>query len=520
MKDPPQAHDAEKDSQGPVLAPVETGTSYQPPAMGKWQRRLIMLSLCLTLFLGALDITIISTALPTIARQLHVTGREYAWIGSGYTLSTTASTPVWAKLSDIFGRKGTIMTAAAVFMAGSLICALANSSGTLIAGRVVQGFGGGGSMVLVTIIIGDLFSLAERAKYYGITGIVFGIASAVGPILGGVFAEQVSWRWCFYINLPFDGVALIVLFFKLNVNIDKEPLVEGLRSLDWMGFALIIGGTICFLYGLEAGSGGLAPWGSALVICLVVFGVFILALFMVWEAKFAKNPVIPVRIFQSWANIASFTVACLHSFVFIAYDFFLPLYFQMILGFKPTISGVTLFALILPMSFATLTGGLILRKTGDYKIIIILGTALMTLGTGLFISLGQQKEWAKIIVFQVITGVGAGVLFQSPMIALQSHVHQRDMAAAMSAFSFLRSLFTSVSIVTGTVLIQRTVGGGNLTSVSEHGGSDSTDKKQYVNALRIMWVFYTSIAVLMFASSFFIKPKHTKKREHTETGSE
>ncbi|KAF5011426.1 hypothetical protein FDECE_2446, partial [Fusarium decemcellulare] len=459
----------EKDAKGPCLEPVETGVSYQPPAMGTWQRRLIMLSLCLTLFLGALDVTIVSTALPTIANQLHVTAREYAWIGSGYTLSTTASTPVWAKLSDIFGRKPTIMTAAAVFMAGSLICALASSSGMLIAGRVVQGFGGGGSMVLVTIIIGDLFALAERAKYYGITGIVFGIASAVGPVLGGVFAETVSWRWCFYINLPFDGVALIVLFFKLNVNIEKEPLIDGLRSLDWMGFVLIIGGTICFLYGLEAGSGGLAPWNSALVICLIVFGFLILASFMVWEAKFAKMPIIPFRIFRSSTNIASFTVACLHSFIFISYDFFLPLYFQVILGFKPIISGVTLFALILPMSFVTLLGGFIIRKTGDFRTIIIIGTMVMTLGTGLFISLGLSIHWPKVIIFQVLAGMGAGVLFQSPMIALQSHVRQKDLTATMSAYSFLRSLCTSISIVIGTVLIQRAVGGGNLTSVSGHG---------------------------------------------------
>ncbi|KAH7253421.1 hypothetical protein FSOLCH5_014173 [Fusarium solani] len=509
----------EKDVTGACLEPVETGTSYQPPKIGTWRRRLIMLSLCLTLFLSALDITITSTALPTIANQLGVTAREYAWIGSGYTLSTTASTPVWAKLSDIFGRKPTIMVSTAIFMGGSLVCALAHSSTTLIAGRVVQGLGGGGSTVLITIIIGDLFALAERAKYYGLTGIVFGIASAVGPVLGGIFAQAVSWRWCFYINLPFDAVALVVLFFTLKIDIEKESVVDGLRSLDWMGFVLIIGGTICFLYGLEAGSGGLAPWNSALVICLIVFGVALLALFMAWEARFAKTPIIPLRIFQSTTNIASFTVACLHSFIFISYDFFLPLYFQVILGFKPIISGVTLFALILPMSFVTLLGGYIVRRTGNFKILITIGAGLMTLGTGLFIDLSQTVQWAKIIVFQFIAGMGSGVLFQNPMIALQSHVHHKDLTATMSAYTFLRSLFTSISIVVGTVLIQRTVGGGNLTSVSRDEGSATTDKQDYMDGLRIMWAFYTSLAGVVFLVSFLIKPKKNKKMDHVEPGS-
>ncbi|KAL0942003.1 efflux pump antibiotic resistance [Colletotrichum truncatum] len=504
------------------LEAVPTNTSYIPPSLPPWRRHAIMFALCMTLLLSALDVTIIATALPTIASTLHASAAQYAWVGSSYTLSSTASTPVWAKMSDIFGRKWTIMAAAATFMAGSLIAALAGSISVLIVGRTVQGLGGGGSLVLVTILIGDLFKLEERAKYYGMTGIVWGIASGVGPILGGVFTQTIGWRWCFYINLPFDGIALLVLFFVLKVETPKESFLTGLQELDWTGFALIIGGTICFLYGLETGAGGLLAWNSAQVICLIVFGVLILALFMVWEARFASNPIIPFRIFQKVTNIASFALSCIHSFVFISYDYFLPLYFQVVLGFRPIIAGVSLFALLIPLTIMTMLGGLFTRRTGNYIIPILFGSALMTLGNGLFITFDTSTNWAKMIVFQMITGIGAGVLFQSPMIAIQTHTHQKDIPAAMSAFSFFRSLFSSMSIVIGTVLLQRNLGGGGLTAGQIHsedasGEMGSTDRERYVSSLHVMWAFFTGMAGCMLFAAVFIKQKPRKASPQPES---
>ncbi|KAK1955841.1 major facilitator superfamily transporter [Colletotrichum sublineola] len=513
-------HDGEALGQ---LATISTNASYRPPEMSPTSRRAVMFALCMTLLLSALDVTIIATAMPTIASTLHATASEYAWVGSAYTLSSTACTPVWAKMSDIFGRKPTIMVTTGVFMAGSLIAALARTIDVLIAGRIVQGLGGGGSLVLVTIIIGDIFKLEDRAKYYGMTGIVWGVAAAVGPVLGGVFTQTIGWRWCFFINLPFDGVALLVLFFALKVETPKEAFMKGLGELDWVGFALIIGGTICFLYGLETGAGGVMPWGSAQVICLILFGVVILALFVFWEARFASNPVIPFRIFKKASNIASFTVACLHSFVFISYDYFLPLYFQVVLGFRPIIAGVTIFALLIPLTMMTMLGGLFTRRTGNYLLPIFFGAAMMTLGNGLFISFQASPQWAKIIVFQMITGFGAGVLFQSPMISIQTHTHQRDMAAAMSAFSFLRSLFTSMSIVIGTVLLQHNLGGGGLTGGTLHSGDQAStvtpvDKEKYISALHIMWAFFTAVSGCMLFTAVFIKQK--PKKLAAETGLE
>lgn len=232
---------------------------------------------------------------------------------------------------------------------------------------------------------------------------------------------------------------------------------------------------------------------------------------MLWEARFAANPVIPFRIFQKATNIASFALACAHSFVFISYDYFLPLYFQVVLGFRPIIAGVSLFPLLIPLTVTTLLGGLFTRRTGNYILPIFIGAVLMTLGNGLFVSFGVSTEWAKIVAFQIITGTGAGVLFQSPMIAIQTHTHQKDLAAAMSAFSFLRSLFSSMSVVIGTVLLQRNLGGGSLTPGQLHSNgevqTEGPEKGTYVDALHVMWAFFTGVAGCMLLAAVFIKPK-------------
>lgn len=318
-----------------------------------------------------------------------------------------------------------------------------------------------------------------------------------------------------YINLPFDGAALIVLFFALKIEIQKEPILSGLRRLDWTGFILIIGGTVCFLYGLELGSSGTASWSSAQVLCLVVFGVAILLAFMLWESRFAKMPVIPGRIFHRTTNVAAFTLACIHSFAFISYDFFLPLYFQVVLRLSPLLSGVVLFALIIPLSTMPVVGGVLIRKTGNYMYIVYAGAALMTLGSGLFVSFSAQREWAKVVAFQVIAGTGAGLLFQSPMIALQSHLRQRDVAAAMSAYTFLRSLCSSVSIVIGTVLIQQSGRGSNLLASfhGRHGEGSEEVGEGGMKGLRTMWAFYTAAAGLMLVAALFIKQKPLLKKD-------
>ncbi|KAL4876323.1 major facilitator superfamily domain-containing protein [Aspergillus karnatakaensis] len=502
----------------PVLAMSTTDTQLprgptlnSPPSPStkkawgdRFQHHPVIISLYLTLFLSALDVTIVAPALPIIASSLSATTSQYTWVGSAYTLASTSTTPLWARISDIWGRKIVLMVTNAVFMIGSLVCALSISPMMLIGGRVVQGIGGGGIIVMVTIIISDLFELRVRAKYYALTGIGWAVASGVGPILGGVFTETVGWRWCFYINLPFDGLSFILLLFCMRLP--KPPILTTpatLRTFDFLGSTLIIAGTVLFLYGLESGSSASHPWSSAHTLGLLLGGLSILALFITYEIRWAKSPILPIKTLFTKRTIPPLLTATLHNFTFIPYTYFNPLYFQSLLGVRPIQSGLYLFALVLPLSAATLASGLYVKRTGSYRPLIWISGAIMLTGTGLFISFSQTLNLAKIVVYQLVAGIGAGPLFQAPMIAFQAQLEERDVASGNAALAFLKNLATSSSLVLGGVVLQ-----GSAATGSSHGGMvDLGDEERgvFMEGLRNMWVFYTAVCGVMWFSSFVIR---------------
>lgn len=419
---------------------------------GRARIALIMTALGMAVFLAALDVTIITTALPTISEYFH-SSAGYTWIGSAYLLGNAASVPSWGKISDIWGRKPVLLIANVVFMIGSLVAALANSIGMLIAARAIQGIGGGGLVTLVNICISDLFSMRRRGAYFGIIGGVWALASAIGPIIGGVFTEYVTWRWCFYINLPLDGAAFLIILFFLDLKTPKTPIVQGLKAIDWLGSLLIVGGVLMFLFGMEYG-GITYPWDSATVLCLIIIGVFTMVLFVLNERFVAKYPVMPLRIFKYRSNIASLGVCFVHGFVFISSSYYLPLYFQAVRGATPLLSGVYILPSAISLSFASMATGIFIRKTGKYLPPIWFGFFFMTLGMGLFIDFDATSGWAKIIIFQIIVGIGIGPNFQAPLIALQTKVKPRDIATATATFGFVRQLATSISVVIGGVIYQ------------------------------------------------------------------
>lgn len=495
----------------------------------------------MAVFLAALDVTIITTALPTISEHFH-SSSGYTWIGSAYLLGNASSVPTWGKISDIFGRKPVLMIANVIFMVGSLVAALSNSIGMLIAARAIQGIGGGGLVTLVNICISDLFSMRRRGAYFGIIGGVWAIASAIGPIIGGAFTEKVSWRWCFYINLPCDGLALFIIFFFLDLKTPKTPLWEGLKAIDWLGSLLIVGGVLMFLFGLEYG-GVTYPWASATVICLLIFGIFTIGLFVVNEWKFAKYPVMPLKLFKDRSNVAALCACFVHGFVFIASSYYLPLYFQAVRGATPLLSGVYLLPSALALSFSSIATGIFIRKTGLYLPPIYIGFFFMTLGYGLFINFGANSGWAKLIIYQVVAGLGIGPNFQAPLIALQTHMKGRDIATGTSCFGFIRQLGTSISVVVGAVVYSNQIqthaatleaalgpavaaqlagsGAGANVQVIEAlpANEKAVARNVFAESLQPMWIMYTCISVLGLFITLFIKKRElNKQHEETKTG--
>ncbi|KAJ4349328.1 uncharacterized protein N0V89_007942 [Didymosphaeria variabile] len=487
-------------------------------------------ALTLSIFLAALDTVLIPTALPSISRDFHVPDSLYAWTGSAYLLANAASIPLWGKLGDVFGRKPIILLANSVFLLGSILCAVSISAPMLVAGRSVQGLGGGGINVLVYVCVADLFNIRDRSFYMGIVGAMYAVASALGPVLGGIFAEKLTWRWCFYINLPLVSMAIVTLYFTVRLHDQRTPFLQGIASLDWLGTFTILFATILLLVGLQLG--GTYSYSQPLVVCFLVFGSLAYVIFpwtQWWYEKRGGSPITPLRIFRDVSNLSALGVCACDALVFNSVAYFLPLYFQLVLSASPQTSGVYMLAIAIPLAICSFVGGWVIEKTGRYLEVLQVGLALMTVGVGLFISFGVALELVKIIVFLVIIGIGFGPNFNAPLIALQTRIREADMAAGTSAFGFVRMVSGAIGVVVGQVVFQillrphlssfvdagltrefaEELAGGEAISQSARvallaEGQRIVVRGGMTDALRGVWVFYTVVSALGLCVSFGI----------------
>ncbi|MFE4308324.1 DHA2 family efflux MFS transporter permease subunit [Streptomyces sp. NPDC056891] len=431
------------------VSPSELGGA---PAPGEGQGRRTVLvaigALLLGMLLAALDQTIVSTALPTIVSELG--GMEHlSWVVTAYILASTAGTPLWGKLGDQYGRKRLFQAAIVLFLIGSALCGVAQNMPQLIAFRAVQGLGGGGLIVLAMAIVGDLVSPRERGRYQGLFGAVFGTTSVLGPLLGGVVTQQLSWRWVFYINLPIGIVALFVIAAVLHI-----PARSTRHTIDYLGTFLIASVAACLV--LVASLGGTTwAWGSAQIIGLGVLGAVLLVLFIQVERR-AAEPVLPLKLFR----IRTFSLVAVISFV-IGFAMFgamtyLPTFLQVVQGVTPTMSGVHMLPMVAGILITSTVTGQIVSRTGRWKVFPIAGTAVTCLGLLLLHGLTETSSTGEMSVCFFVFGVGLGLVMQVLVLVVQNAVPYGDLGVATSGATFFRSIGASFGVaVFGTIFTSR-----------------------------------------------------------------
>ncbi|KAJ7087714.1 MFS general substrate transporter [Mycena crocata] len=413
---------------------------------------LVMVGLALTMFLASLDNTIVTTALPTITAELHGTASDYSWTGVSYMLCSGAFIPLWGKLSDVIGRKAVLYPCIVLFLLGSGLCGAATSMPFLIACRAVQGLGGGGTIVMVQIVLSDIVSLQDRGKYLSVIGGCWGVASVLGPLLGGILTEKASWRWCFWINLPTGGIAgFMLLFLKLN-PVRKMTLAEFFQKFDFLGIFLLMSGTGTVLAGFSIASD--KGWNQPATIALIILGPVLLSCAAAVEWRTTRMAIIPPRLLKTRTTLSLFGLTFLHGIGFMCTNFYLPVVFQGVNGDSALMSGAKLLPVALGGSFTTILVGPLVSVTKRTRPYIWVGTALMTVGAGLLITLNETSNLGKELGFSLIQGLGTGFLFQPPLIALQAAMPLKDMAACTGAFYLVRTLGTTLGVSIGGVTFQ------------------------------------------------------------------
>ncbi|TVY38551.1 Efflux pump [Lachnellula subtilissima] len=531
----------------PALPALETvKTDFKPST----SFLLAFASLMIITLAAAIDATSLSIALPIITTKLRGTAIEAFWSGTSFLVTSAVFQPVIAGLSHVFGRKELVLSSALFFAVGSIVAAVATNFTMMLVGRSIQGIGGGGILALGEVIITDLVPLASRGAYFGYLGSIWAIGSVTGPLMGGAFAQNVSWRWIFWINLPFIGIGTVAIIFFLKLDKLPGSIADKIKTFDWVGSVIFVGSTVGFLIPLTWG-GVQYPWDSwrtlfpllVGVAGIVGFGMYEYYLFRRASASQDTNPIEPIirfSIFNNTTMLITYFETVIHGIVLWALLYFLPLYYEAVKGYTPIISGVAILpetSLVAPMAVIV---GVVSSLTGRYRWAIWIGWFLVTLGSGLLILLEPGTSIPGWIFFNFAVSIGTGMLFPAMALAIQAAGRPEDAGHAAAFYSFTRVFGQSVGVAIGGVIFQNQIkqkllsyevlapfaqqyskDATALISVIK-GMAEGTDKthliKAYSDSLSTIWMVMTALSGVAFVASLWTKGFSLTQEHNTKQG--
>ncbi len=505
-------------------------TAHAAASPGPTHRQIltILSGLLLGMFLASLDQTIVSTATRTIADKLDGQTAQ-AWVTTAYLVTSTVSTPLYGKLSDIYGRKPFYLFAIIVFLLGSVLCGQAHSIYELAAYRALQGIGAGGLLSLAFAIVGDLVSARERAKYQAYFTSVFATSSVLGPVLGGFFAGQDTilgidgWRWIFYLNLPIGFLAFTVVWRNLNLPVRRSD-----RRIDFLGAALLSSSVVPLLLVAEKGRDW--GWGSALTLGMLAVSLISFVSFIPRERHMGEDAILPLRIFKDRVFSVTVVVAFLVGMVMFGGLVLMPLYLQIVKQQTPTAAGLQMVAFMLGLMGSSMVTGRFMRKTGRYKIFPIVGTAVMFVGMLLMTNLGVDTSIPEAMAYTVVVGVGLGLTMQVLVIAVQNALPPQDMGLSTSSVTFFRSMGGTLGAAVSLAVLFGSVRGNILERAEQAGFSplalqtirtvslDNTENftrlpeaarrvvlEGFADSMQTVFLVVACIVVPAFIGAFFIR---------------